>query len=137
MTKTFTTAAVAVLALTMGAFSLATPALANGQVSISYTPTDAEESQALGLGLQMFGMMQGMSKNGGIHQNGNNNSGGIGQNGSGNNGVLIQDGDNHNGTISQNGNNNNCGLFQFGEGTDAECVQNGDGNSSVTGVFGF
>lgn len=136
--KTLKTSVVAALALTMGAFALAAPANAAGQVSLSYTPTDAEESQALGMGLQMFSVINGMSASGGnISQNGFGNAAGIAQNGAGNHGVLLQDGNGHNGTIEQNGNNNNCGLFQFGENTDAECVQNGDGQSSLTTVFGF
>ncbi|MET3900714.1 hypothetical protein ABIB57_004681 [Devosia sp. UYZn731] len=138
MTKTFKTAIVAVLALTMGAFSLAAPAMANGQVSVSYTPTDPDEAQALGTGLQLFSIFNGMNAHGAnVSQNGNGNSAGGQQNGSGNGGVIYQEGNGHTGTIHQNGNNNNCGLFQFGENTDAECVQNGDNGSSVTGVFGF
>ena len=136
--KTLKTSVVAALALTMGAFALAVPANAAGQVSLSYTPTDAEESKALGMGLQMFSLVNGMSASGGnISQNGFGNAAGIAQNGAGNHGVLLQDGNGHTGTIEQNGNNNNCGLFQFGENTDAECVQNGDGQSSLTTVFGF
>ncbi|MDB5536429.1 MAG: curlin [Devosia sp.] len=138
MTKTFKTAIVAVLALTMGAFGLAAPAMANGQVSVSYTPTDPDEAQALGTGLQLFSIFNGMNAHGAnVSQNGNGNSAGVDQNGSGNGGVVYQEGNGHTGTIHQNGNNNNCGLFQFGENTDAECVQNGDNGSSVTGVFGF
>lgn len=138
MTKTFKTAIVAVLALTMGAFSLAAPAMANGQVSVSYTPTDPEEAQALGVGLQLFSVFNGMNANGAnVSQHGNGNSAGGQQNGSGNGAVIYQEGNGHTGTVQQNGNNNNCGLFQFGENTNAECAQNGDNGSSVTGVFGF
>ena len=136
--KTLKTSVVAVLALTMGAFALAVPANAAGQVALSYTPTDADESKALGMGLQMFSLVNGMSASGGnIGQNGFGNAAGIAQNGAGNHGLLLQDGNGHTGTIEQNGNNNNCGLFQFGENTNGQCVQTGNGQSSLTTVFGF
>lgn len=138
MPKTFKTTVIAVLALTMGGFALAAPAMANGQVSISYTPTDPDEAQVLGIGLQLFSLFNGMGTSGAnISQNGSGNAGGIAQNGWGNNGVVFQEGNGHTGTINQNGNHNSCGLFQFGENTDAHCNQNGNGNSSITGVFGF
>lgn len=139
MTTKFTRTFVAALAATViGAAGLAAPAMAAGQVAISYTPTDPDEAQALGMGLQMFSLINGMSANGAnAYQNGNFNSAGFNQNGSGNNGLIFQEGNGHNGTISQNGNNNNCGLFQFGENTNAQCAQNGNNGSSITTVFGF
>ena len=139
MTTKFTKTFVAALAAAViGVASLSAPAMAAGQVSISYTPTDPDEQQALGAGLQIFSLINGMSATGAnAHQNGNNNAAGFNQNGSGNNGLIFQEGNGHEGTISQNGNNNNCGLFQFGENTSGQCVQNGNGGSSVTTVFGF
>lgn len=135
MTATFTkTFAAAITALVIGI----SPAMAGGQVSIGFAPTDPDQAQALGLGLQMFSLVQGMSANGAnAHQNGNGNSAGFNQNGGGNHGVIFQEGNGHNGTISQNGNNNSCGLFQFGQATNAQCMQNGNGQSGITTVFGF
>ncbi|MBU1335563.1 MAG: curlin [Alphaproteobacteria bacterium] len=134
-TKTFTAALAAAV---IGVASLAAPAMAAGQVSISYTPTDADQQQALGTGLQIFSLMKGLSSTGAnASQNGNFNAAGFNQNGSGNHGLIVQEGNGHEGTIEQNGNNNNCGLFQFGENTNGQCVQNGDGQSSLTTVFGF
>lgn len=135
MTATFTkTVAAAVTALLIGI----SPAMAGGQISIGFAPTDPDQAQALGLGLRMFSVVQGMSANGGnAFQNGNFNSAGFNQAGSNNSGLIVQDGNGHNGTISQNGNNNTCGLFQFGEATDAQCMQNGNGQSGITTVFGF
>lgn len=135
MTATFTkTVAAAVTALIIGI----SPAMAGGQISIGFAPSDPDQAQALGLGLRMFSVVQGMSANGGnAFQNGNFNAAGFNQNGSNNSGLIVQDGNGHNGTISQNGNDNTCGLFQFGEATDAQCVQNGNGQSGITTVFGF
>ena len=135
MTATFTkTVAAAVTALLIGI----SPAMAGGQISIGFAPTDPDQAQALGLGLRMFSVVQGMSANGGnAFQNGNFNSAGFNQDGSNNSGLIVQDGNGHNGTISQNGNSNTCGLFQFGEATDAQCMQNGNGQSGITTVFGF
>lgn len=127
------------VALTAALFGLAAnPAMAGGQIAIGFAPSDPDQAQALGLGLQMFSLVQGMSATGAnSYQNGNFNSAGFNQNGSGNHGVIFQDGDHHTGTISQNGNNNSCGLFQFGEATNAQCLQNGDNQAGITTVFGF
>lgn len=135
MTTTFTkTVAAAVTALVIGI----SPAMAGGQISIGFSPSDPDQAQALGLGLRMFSLVQGMSATGAnAYQNGHGNSAGFNQNGSNNSGLIFQDGNGHNGTISQNGNDNTCGLFQFGEATDAECMQNGDGQSGITTVIGF
>src|SRR3712207_5903015 len=104
LTKTFTAALAAAI---IGMSGLAAPAMAGGQVSVSYSPTDPEQAQALGLGLQVFSLVKGMSATGAnVSQNGNGNSAGGSQNGSGNNGVIVQEGNGHNGTIHQNGNNN-------------------------------
>ena len=135
LTKTF---AAAFAAAVIGVAGLAAPAMAAGQLSINFTPTDPDQQQALGAGLQIFALMKGLSSTGAnASQNGNGNAAGFNQNGFGNNGLIVQEGDNHQGTIQQNGNNNNCGLFQFGENTNGQCVNNGDNGSSVTTVFGF
>lgn len=135
ITKTF---AAAITAAVIGVASLSAPAMAAGQVSLSFTPTDPDQQQALGMGLQMFSLFKGLSATGAnASQNGSFNSAGFNQMGSGNHGLIVQEGNGHNGTISQNGNNNNCGLFQFGQNTNGQCVQNGNGQSSLTTVFGF
>lgn len=125
-------------AIAIGSIVFAAPAMAGGSLSFSYAPSDAEHAQALGMGLSVLSIVNGMSGEGGnISQNGFGNAAGIAQNGFGNHGVIMQEGDGHEGTIAQNGDHNSCGLFQFGENTDAECVQNGDGNSSATVVYGW
>mgnify|MGYP001431597197 CR=1 FL=1 len=135
-TRFIKTVAAAATAVLLGIS--ASPAMAGGQIAIGFTPTDPDLAQALGLGLQMFSIMQGMSGTGAnAYQNGFGNAAGIAQNGSGNHGVIFQDGNNHNGTVNQNGNNNSCGLFQFGQATNAQCVQNGNNQSGITTVFGF
>ncbi|UYO00678.1 MAG: curlin repeat-containing protein [Devosia sp.] len=136
ITKFTKTIAVAATAVLIGL--AASPAQAGGQISIGFTATDPEQAQALGMGLQMFSMFQGLSGTGAnAYQNGNGNAAGFNQNGWGNNGLIWQEGDNHNGSITQNGNNNNCGLFQFGEATNAQCLQNGDNQTGITTVIGF
>lgn len=116
----------------------ANPAMAGGQVSFGFSPSDPQQAQTLGLGLQIFSLVQGLSSTGAnAYQNGNNNGAGFNQNGWGNHGLIYQDGNGHNGTITQNGNNNACGLFQFGQATNAHCLQNGNNQSGITTVFGF
>jgi hypothetical protein len=137
MTIRFTKTVAAVVTAAIIGIS-ASPAMAAGQIAIGFSPTDPDQAQALGMGLKMFSLMQGMSATGANgYQNGNSNSAGFNQNGSGNQGLIWQEGDGHNGTIDQNGNNNTCGLFQFGEATNAQCLQNGNDQSGITTVIGF
>ncbi|SMQ66506.1 minor curlin subunit [Devosia lucknowensis] len=137
MTTRFTkTIAVALTASLIGL--AASPAMAAGQISFGFAPSDPDQAKALGVGLQMFSLVKGLSGTGAdVYQNGNGNSAGGSQNGSNNHGLIWQEGNGHNGTVHQNGNNNSCGLFQFGEATDAQCLQNGDNQSGITTVFGF
>ncbi|MDB5614586.1 MAG: curlin [Devosia sp.] len=122
----------------IGAAILTAPAMSAGQFSFNFTPSDADQQQALGAGLQIFSLVKGLSSSGAnVSQNGDNNGAGFNQSGWGNNGLIVQEGNGHHGTIQQNGNDNNCGLFQFGENTNGQCVQNGNGQSSLTTVFGF
>jgi len=137
MTNRLTRTIAATLTATILGLSAA-PAFAGGQIAIGFAPSDPEQAEALGMGLKMFSLMQGLSASGANgYQNGSGNSAGFNQNGSGNHGLIWQEGNGHNGNISQNGNNNSCGLFQFGEATDAQCLQNGDNQSGITTVFGF
>lgn len=131
-----TTIAALVAATLLGA--AASPAMANGQISFGYAPSDPGEAEVLGLGLQVFSLVKGFSGNGlEAYQNGSGNSAGGSQHGGGNHGVIYQEGNGHTGTIEQNGYGNSCGLFQFGNATDAHCMQNGYGQSGITTVFGF
>src|SRR3546814_6887483 len=93
MTPTFTRPFVAaVAAAVIGTAALAAPAMAAGQVSISFTPTDPDQQQALGAGLQIFSLMQGLSATGAnASQNGNFNAAGFNQNGSGHPGLIVRD----------------------------------------------
>jgi hypothetical protein len=137
MTTRFTRTIAAAVTATLVGLSAA-PVMAGGQIAIGFSPADPDQAQALGMGLKMFSLVQGLSTSGANgYQNGNGNSAGFNQNGSGNHGLIWQEGNGHNGSVSQNGNNNSCGLFQFGEATDAQCVQNGDNQSGITTVFGF
>lgn len=137
MTNRLTRTIAATLTATILGLSAA-PAFAGGQIAIGFAPSDPEQAEALGMGLKMFSLMQGLSASGANgYQTGSGNSAGFNQNGSGNHGLIWQEGNGHNGNISQNGNNNSCGLFQFGEATNAQCLQNGDNQSGITTVFGF
>lgn len=137
MTTRFAKAIAAAVAATFIGLS-AGPAMASGQIAFGFAPSDPEQAEALGLGLKVFSLVQGLSTTGATGvQNGNGNSVGFGQSGWGNHGLIWQEGDGHNGTVSQDGNNNSCGLFQFGQPTDAQCVQNGDHHSGITTIFGF
>ena len=125
-------------AVVIGAMSLTAPAMAAGQFSINFAPSDPDQQQMLGAGLQIYSLVKGLSSSGAnVSQSGNNNGAGFNQNGWGNHGLIVQEGNGHHGEIQQNGNGNSCGLFQFGQNTNGQCMQNGNGQSSLTTVFGF
>lgn len=137
-TKLLKTLTAAVTALVITGTSLATPAMAGGQLSFSFAPQNAEQQQVLGLGLLALALVNGVSDPGAnVRQNGNFNSAGFNQQGRGNNGLLVQEGNGHQGTIEQYGDNNNCALLQFGENTQGRCAQFGNNQTGLTTVFGF
>lgn len=126
----------AIIAAVLGATAFVAPAHANGQIAINIAPSNADQEQAMKMGLGFYALYQGIQGGGGITQNGLNNMAGVLQNGGGNFGVVHQEGNNHNGTLTQNGNNNTYGLFQFGQGTNAHVNQNG-GQTGLGFVFGW
>jgi hypothetical protein len=111
----------------------ASPALAGGSVSYTYTPTTPQQALALQRGLQMYSYYSAAKANGGvIRQYGTGNIAGLGQSGSGNLGVIYQQGSNHSATLTQTGNNNTYGIFQFGNGGSTNVAQTGNGQVGVT-----
>lgn len=137
MVRNITKTAIAgLIAATIGMAALTAPAQANGQISINFNPTTADEAQAVRLGLGFYALYQGIQGSGGITQNGINNMAGVLQNGGGNFGVIHQEGNDHNGTLEQNGGGNSYGLFQFGKGTNAHVNQHG-GQTGLGFVFGW
>ncbi|WP_196259258.1 curlin [Pelagibacterium limicola] len=137
MVRNITKTAIAgIIAATIGFAGLTAPAQANGQISINFNPTTADQAQAVKLGLGIYALTKGIQGGGGITQNGMNNMAGVLQNGSGNFGVVHQEGNNHNGSLQQHGNANSYGLFQFGKGTNAHVNQHG-GQTGLGFVFGW
>ncbi|RDE09423.1 curlin [Pelagibacterium lacus] len=123
--------------ITAALLGIAQPAMAGGQISIGFSPSDPQQAQALGMGLQMFSLMQGLSASGAnAYQNGSGNAAGFFQGGAGNHGLIYQNGNGHTDTVTQTGNANSCGLFQFGQATNAQCTQTGN-QTGITTVFGF
>ena len=128
-------ASLAAVMIASAAFSA--PAMAGGSISLSYTPTNANDAQALQAGLQIYGLFNAMQHRANIRQRGRNNMAGVGQNGAGNYGIISQQGTSHSATLQQNGNNNAYGIFQFGRGTNVDVVQNGYGGTGATFAFGW
>ena len=112
--KTLTAAALAITTLAAPA------AFAGGSVSFEVNPTNADEANAIRLGLAIYQIANGADP-AHVYQNGNGNAAGIGQSGGGNTGVVHQEGNGHHGTLAQNG-CDSYGIFQFGEGTNANVV---------------
>ena len=121
--------------LTAAALALATLAApmasAGGSISFEVNPTNADEANAIRLGLALYGIAQAIEGNAHVHQAGNGNGAGIGQSGGGNFGVVHQEGNGHTGTLAQNG-CDSYGIFQFGQGTNANVAQ---GNGCQTGLL--
>ena len=133
MTRT-TALKAAIVATMIG--TVASPAFAGGQISISVAPGSADQEQAMRLGLGIYALANGF-KNGGIKQKGFGNVAGLLQNGGGNLGVVHQQGNGHNGTVEQNGNGNAYGLFQFGNNAEGHVDQNGNGGTGATFQLGW
>jgi len=112
------------------------PAMAGGQFSINFAPSNAEEADALRLGLAFYALAQDIDANGHVTQHGVNNAAGIYQGGPNNQAILHQEGSGHSGSISQTGGNNSYGLFQFGENTNGHVQQTG-GQTGLTLQFGW
>ena len=116
------------------AIALTTPALAN-TVSVTLTPSGADEAQALRFGLALYALHADIRTNGHVTQRGASNAAGIAQ-GATDRAIIHQEGRGHTGTIHQTGGNNAYGLFQFGQNTDADIVQTG-GQTGLTLQFGY
>ncbi len=136
MTRFAALAAAAFMATTATLTLPATPAQADGSLSISIAPNSPDAANAMRLGLGFFALAHG-AKSGHIGQNGFGNSAGLAQSGSGNLGIVHQEGNGHNGTLTQTGDNNAHGLFQFGEGADGHVTQSGNGQTGITFQFGW
>lgn len=135
--KPLKTLMASLVAVTIGSAAMTAPAAAGGFIQFTYTPTNAQDAQALQAGLQLYSLFNAIENGASIGQFGMNNAAGIGQNGYGNLGIIHQEGNNHSGTLHQNGHHNAHGIFQFGENTNAHVVQNGNGQVGATFQFGW
>ena len=127
--KTLTAAALAITTLAAPA------AFAGGSISFEVNPTNADEANAIRLGLAIYQIANGADP-AHVYQNGNGNAAGIGQSGGGNTGVVHQEGNGHHGTLAQNG-CDSYGIFQFGEGTNANVAQGNGCNTGLLFQFGW
>lgn len=136
--KTLALAAAFATALSAGSTLPMAPVHAgsSGQISINLAPSNADEAQALRLGLAFFALAQDIDANGHVTQHGVNNAAGIYQGGPNNQAIIHQEGCNHDGSITQTGGNNAHGLFQFGCNTSGHVEQTG-GQTGLTFQFGW
>ena len=135
--KTLRILTASLVALAIGAGSLASPAAAGGSVSLSIIPGSAKDARAVQTGLALYSLFQNARGEAIVRQRGNNNEAGIGQFGRRNLGVIHQEGDGHSGQLEQHGNRNSYGLFQFGKRTRGHVVQNGHAQTGATFQFGW
>lgn len=133
MFRTFTRSAALSLSLAMAAL----PAWSDGSISLTLTPRNAGEANALRLGLGLYALQQHLEGGGSIEQFGRDNAAALQQTGDGNWGLIRQQGQGHTGILTQTGNANAYALFQSGKGTDAQINQSGTGGVGVTIVHGF
>jgi hypothetical protein len=136
MSRTLKNILAAFTASTIGLATLSGSAFAGGSVSVTFVPTDADQTTAVHAGLAIYQLVNDL-EDGSISQEGMNNIAGIAQNGFGNVGIIEQHGDGHNATLEQNGNGNSYGIFQFGEGASTAVQQNGNGQAGLTFGFGW
>ena len=73
--------AIAALTIASAAALTSAPALAGGSISISLSPQDSEQEQAMRAGLLIYGIANGIKNGGLIGQNGNGNTAGLAQSG--------------------------------------------------------
>ncbi|WP_071676124.1 hypothetical protein [Nioella nitratireducens] len=119
-------------AATLALATLAAPvAMAGGSVSFEINPANADEANAIRLGLALYGIAQAANGSAHVSQHGTGNGAAIGQSGGGNYGVVHQEGNGHTGTLAQNG-CDSYGIFQFGQNTNANV---GQGNGCQTGML--
>lgn len=119
-------------AATLALATLAAPmASAGGSVSFEVNPSNADEANAIRLGLAIYQIARAVDSDAHVYQNGNGNGAAIGQSGGYNTGIVHQEGNGHHGTLAQNG-CDSYGIFQFGQGTNANVAQ---GNGCQTGML--
>jgi minor curlin subunit len=125
MKRTLLSTAIALATLATGV------AHAGGSVSLTVNPRNAQEAQALRVGLGLYALHKQVESDAHVSQQGNGNAAAIGQSGQGHRGIIEQDGDGHEATLDQSGRGHSCGIFQFGEGTRANVRQRGRGESCL------
>jgi minor curlin subunit len=111
------------------------PALAD-QVSVTYTPQNAEEAQMLQAGLALYSLHRHLESGGNVRQWGEDNYAALVQQGGGNWGLIEQDGDGHSATLTQTGGGNAHAIFQGGTGATAGVTQTG-GQAGITVQYGW
>lgn len=112
------------------------PAAADGMVSLTLTPRNADEANLMRLGLGLYALHRHIEEGGTIAQFGANNAANLRQSGGGNWGYVQQRGTGHDATLAQTGGNNAHAIFQSGRNTAATVVQGG-GQVGITIQHGF
>jgi len=127
----------ALIALSTLSVLPAAPVAADGAISLTLSPRNQRQADALRLGLGLYALHQHIEAGGTVRQFGRDNAAALAQRGTANWGVIDQRGSGHTGTLTQTGNSNVYGLFQSGRGTIAHVGQTGNGGTGVTIVHGF
>jgi len=130
-------AASALIALSTLSVLPAAPVAADGAISLTLSPRNQRQADALRFGLGLYALHQHIEGGGTVRQFGRDNTAGLAQRGQDNFGLIDQRGSGHTGTLAQTGNGNAFGLFQSGRRTTAHVGQTGNGGTGVTFVHGF
>lgn len=103
------------------------PAFADNVISLQLSPRNAQEADALRLGLALYAIHREFRSGASIDQIGQGNAAGIVQGGPGNFGLIRQRGRDHLALLEQSGRNGSYAIFQSGKGTTAQVRDAGTG----------
>ena len=113
------------------------PALADTVISLQLSPRNAQEADALRLGLALYAIHREFRSEAVIDQIGQGNAAGIVQLGQGNLGLIRQRGRDHTATLGQTGTGQAFAIFQNGRGTRADVVQTGPASAGILFQYGW
>ena len=113
------------------------PTRADTVISLQLSPRNAQEADALRVGLALYAIHRNVRSEAGIDQIGQGNVAGIVQLGQGNLGLIRQRGRDHNATLGQTGTGQAFAIFQNGRGTRADVAQTGPASAGILFQYGW
>jgi hypothetical protein len=124
--------------LLTSALAVASPALADRSLTLTWAPANAREAQALGLALGIYALSRDIQGSGEVRQTGSGNAAALLQQGApGSFGLIRQQGHGHQATLTQTAPGQSYAIIQRGQGTTANIVQTAPGAGGITLLYGW